>query len=96
MFLLDTNVISELRKPKPHGAVLAWVKAADNSQLHLAAITLNIKMFHPWSWTPGSGIFKKYGPLIRFIYHFKTRYGWIAVVQHAFISDLRRKSKAIY
>ncbi|MEY4530292.1 MAG: hypothetical protein RLZZ156_1013 [Deinococcota bacterium] len=40
MFLLDTNVISELRKPKPHGAVLAWVKAANNSQLHLAAITL--------------------------------------------------------
>jgi predicted nucleic acid-binding protein len=24
MFLLDTNVISELRKPRPHGAVLAW------------------------------------------------------------------------
>ena len=24
MFLLDTNVISELRKNKPHGAVLAW------------------------------------------------------------------------
>ncbi|HAV73716.1 MAG TPA: VapC toxin family PIN domain ribonuclease, partial [Limnobacter sp.] len=24
MYLLDTNVISELRKAKPHGAVLAW------------------------------------------------------------------------
>jgi predicted nucleic acid-binding protein len=24
MFLLDTNVISELRKNKPHGAVLEW------------------------------------------------------------------------
>ena len=24
MFLLDTNVISEMRKTKPHGAVLAW------------------------------------------------------------------------
>jgi hypothetical protein len=32
MFLLDTNVISELRKNKPHGAVLAWfdsVRAED-------------------------------------------------------------------
>ena len=26
MYLLDTNVISELRKVKPHGAVLAWFR----------------------------------------------------------------------
>jgi toxin FitB len=25
MFLLDTNVVSELRRPRPHGAVLAWL-----------------------------------------------------------------------
>ena len=24
MFLLDTNVVSELRRPRPHGAVLDW------------------------------------------------------------------------
>lgn len=24
-FLLDTNVVSELRKPRPHGGVLAWL-----------------------------------------------------------------------
>lgn len=32
MFLLDTNVVSELRKPRPHGGVRAWsasVPAAD-------------------------------------------------------------------
>ena len=40
MFLLDTNVISELRKPKPHGAVLAWLKSVDDSELHLSAVTL--------------------------------------------------------
>lgn len=40
MFLLDTNVISELRKPKPHGAVLAWVKATDDRLLYLSAMTL--------------------------------------------------------
>ena len=40
MFLLDTNVISELRKPKPHGAVLAWIKQANDADLHLSAVTI--------------------------------------------------------
>jgi hypothetical protein len=26
-FLLDTNVVSELRKPRPHGGVRAWIEA---------------------------------------------------------------------
>ena len=25
MYLLDTNVVSELRRPRPHGAVLDWI-----------------------------------------------------------------------
>ena len=40
MYLLDTNVISELRKPRPHAAVLAWLKSIDDSDLHLSAVTL--------------------------------------------------------
>ena len=40
MYLLDTNVVSELRKPKPHGAVLAWLRQTDEAQLHLSAVTL--------------------------------------------------------
>jgi predicted nucleic acid-binding protein len=40
MFLLDTNVVSELRRPRPHGAVLEWVCAADETDLHLSAVTL--------------------------------------------------------
>jgi predicted nucleic acid-binding protein len=40
MFLLDTNVVSELRRPRPHGAVLEWVRAADETDLHLSAVTL--------------------------------------------------------
>jgi toxin FitB len=40
MYLLDTNIISELRKPKPHGAVLAWFQSCTDSDLHLSAITL--------------------------------------------------------
>ena len=38
--LLDTNVVSELRKPKPHGAVLAWLQSVDDAQLYLSAVTI--------------------------------------------------------
>ena len=40
MFLLDTNVVSELRRPKPHGAVVAWLRGVDDADLHLAAVSL--------------------------------------------------------
>lgn len=40
MYLLDTNVISELRKPRPRGAVVAWVEAVADGDLHLSAVTL--------------------------------------------------------
>ncbi|HSF48433.1 MAG TPA: type II toxin-antitoxin system VapC family toxin [Burkholderiales bacterium] len=40
MYLLDTNVISELRRPKPHGAVVAWLQAISDEALHIAAVTL--------------------------------------------------------
>jgi toxin FitB len=40
MYLLDTNVVSELRKPKPHGAVMAWLQGIDDTQLHLSAVTI--------------------------------------------------------
>lgn len=40
MYLLDTNIVSELRRPKPHGAVLAWLKGIDDKNLFLSAITM--------------------------------------------------------
>ena len=40
MYLLDTNVVSELRRPRPHGAVLAWLQAVDDAQLFISAVTL--------------------------------------------------------
>jgi predicted nucleic acid-binding protein len=40
MYLLDTNVISELRKPKPHGAVLQWLQDTADADLHLSAVTI--------------------------------------------------------
>ena len=40
MYLLDTNVISELRKPRPHGGVTAWLQAAAPESLHLSAVSV--------------------------------------------------------
>ena len=40
MFLLDTNVVSELRRAKPHGAVLAWVRSVNDADLNVSAVTL--------------------------------------------------------
>jgi predicted nucleic acid-binding protein len=40
MYLLDTNVISELRRPKPHGAVLAWLDSCADSDLYISAVSL--------------------------------------------------------
>ena len=39
-FLLDTNVVSELRRPRPHGAVLAWLESTNDMDLHLASVTI--------------------------------------------------------
>ncbi len=40
MYLLDTNVVSELRRPKPHGAVLAWLMSVNDQALFLSAFSL--------------------------------------------------------
>lgn len=40
MYLLDTNVVSELRKPRPHGAVVAWVEAVPDEELFISSVTL--------------------------------------------------------
>jgi hypothetical protein len=39
-YLLDTNVVSELRKPRPHGGVVAWLKDQNEEQLFLSAVTM--------------------------------------------------------
>ena len=40
MYLLDTNVVSELRKQRPHGGVVAWLQSIDDAQLYLSAVTV--------------------------------------------------------
>ena len=38
--MLDTNVVSELRKPKPHGAVVQWIQDIPDADLHISAVTI--------------------------------------------------------
>ena len=39
-FLLDTNVISELVKPRPEANVTTWIEGTDESLLYLSVLTL--------------------------------------------------------
>jgi len=39
-FLLDTNCISELIRPRPEPRVVDWMEAADEGLLHLSVLTL--------------------------------------------------------
>ncbi len=40
MYLLDTNVVSELRRARPHGGVLAWLAGIPARGLYMSAATL--------------------------------------------------------
>jgi predicted nucleic acid-binding protein len=39
-FLLDTNIISELIKPRPERRVVEWIEATDESLLYVSVLTL--------------------------------------------------------
>ena len=39
-FLLDTNVVSEVRKPRPQPAVLRWFEAASAADLYLSVLVV--------------------------------------------------------
>jgi predicted nucleic acid-binding protein len=40
VYLLDTNVVSELRRRQPHPRVVAWIEATPNASLRISAVTL--------------------------------------------------------
>ena len=40
MYILDTNVVSEMRRQRPHGAVLAWITDVPEHQLFISAVTV--------------------------------------------------------
>ncbi|WP_449408777.1 PIN domain-containing protein [Microbacterium maritypicum] len=39
MFLLDTNIVSELRRPRPHPGVARWFRSTPRSSLRISVIT---------------------------------------------------------
>ncbi|XSG85092.1 MAG: hypothetical protein ACPW60_15410 [Methylohalobius sp. ZOD2] len=39
-YLLDTNVICEVVKPRPDPSVLAWFEQVPDAALHLSVLTL--------------------------------------------------------
>jgi len=39
-YLLDTNVVSEVRKRRPHGAVVGWLRRLREDQVFLSAVTM--------------------------------------------------------
>lgn len=41
MYLLDTNVVSELRRPKPNERVRQWLQQASPSELFISAVTVS-------------------------------------------------------
>lgn len=38
-YLIDTNVVSEMRKPKPHGGAFAWLQSLQLGQVFFSAVT---------------------------------------------------------
>lgn len=40
MYLLDTNVVSELRRSRPHGAVLAWLRSVVSADIRISSVTV--------------------------------------------------------
>ena len=40
VFLLNTNVVSELRRSRTHGGVVAWIESVDDAELYLASVTI--------------------------------------------------------
>jgi toxin FitB len=39
-FLLDTNVVSEFRRQKPHGGVVAWLSGLEHGAIFISAATI--------------------------------------------------------
>jgi predicted nucleic acid-binding protein len=40
VYLLDTNIVSETRRVRPHGGVMAFLRDAGDHNLHISAVTL--------------------------------------------------------
>ena len=48
MYWLDTNVVSELRKPRPHGAVVHWIETVVTRNV-ADFKRFGVKVFNPFA-----------------------------------------------
>jgi predicted nucleic acid-binding protein len=39
-YLLDTNILAEIIRPKPHEELLSWITSIPNENLHISVLTL--------------------------------------------------------
>jgi len=40
MYLLDTNIVSEFRRPRPYAGLISWITDIPDSSLFLSAVTI--------------------------------------------------------
>lgn len=53
MIIVDTNVISEMQRPEPNPAVIAWLDRQEPTNLYLTAVTAAELMFGAFSVPAG-------------------------------------------
>ena len=70
-FLLDTNVISELIKPRPEPRVVAWIEETNESLLYLSVLTLG-EIRRAWPRCRRLGVAQRW------------RLGWTEICVHVF------------
>jgi hypothetical protein len=39
-FLLDTNIVSETRRPRPYGGVMAWLRSVPDEEIFVPAVVI--------------------------------------------------------
>jgi len=86
--LLDTNVVSELRKPKPHGAVVQWLNERSDSQLHTRLMHRASDTLYEHAMIAATAKLHKFIVVTRNVADFK---GFGVQVLNPFLSTRRRK-----
>ena len=47
-YLIDTNVLSELRRKSPNAGVVDWFSRRPTATLYLSVLTLGVDVINPW------------------------------------------------
>ncbi len=67
MYLLDTNVVSELRRTRPHGAVLEWIAGVSvvewlNDETSITAYLFTVEVIRVDDSRPVPRLVRRIGP----------------------------------